>query len=40
MALNEWLPGSREKELALTLCEQSTFWANATVARRIKEADN
>ncbi|MFD6343628.1 hypothetical protein ACFWF9_02735 [Streptomyces roseolus] len=32
LVLNE-LPPGREAALAMTLCEQSMFWANAAVAR-------
>ncbi|MFE0640161.1 hypothetical protein [Streptomyces sp. NPDC058877] len=31
------LPEGREKGLALTLCEQAMFWANAAIARKPKE---
>ncbi|WP_107091994.1 MULTISPECIES: DUF7681 family protein [unclassified Streptomyces] len=31
------LPKGREKALALTLCEQAMFWANAAVARESRE---
>lgn len=30
---DELCPDSREKELALTNLEQSSFWANASIAR-------
>ncbi|MFB7424753.1 hypothetical protein ACFC0K_15920 [Streptomyces hydrogenans] len=32
LVLNE-LPPGRESALAMTLCEQSMFWANAALAR-------
>lgn len=31
--IDELVPGSREKSLALTNLEQSVFWANAAIAR-------
>ncbi|MFE6186490.1 hypothetical protein ACFQ6U_18905 [Streptomyces sp. NPDC056465] len=34
---DEQLPGGREKALALTLCEQAMFWANAAIARQSRE---
>ncbi|WFB60559.1 hypothetical protein [Paenibacillus sp. BR1-192] len=34
--IDELVPGSREKSLALTNLEQSVFWANAAVARHDK----
>lgn len=32
--LNEMLPESREKALAITHLEEVVFWANAAIARR------
>lgn len=33
--LNDWLPESREKSLALTAVQEATMWANAAVAIHI-----
>lgn len=35
--LNELLPESREKSLAFTALEESSFWAHAAVARNVEE---
>jgi hypothetical protein len=36
--LAELLPESREKSLAFTALEESSFWAHASVARNVEEA--
>jgi hypothetical protein len=35
-SLNQLLPESREKSLALTALEEASFWAHAAVARNVE----
>jgi hypothetical protein len=35
--LSDLLPESREKSLAITALEESGFWAQAAIARNVKE---
>lgn len=38
-ALNEFLPESREKSLAITKLEEVMFWGNAAIARHSEDSD-